>query len=168
MSTFGDGVFQFGGAPVGGMPGSGGLPMVPKSGGKVFIVGNNQKYGLIATALANSHDGDLILLAPYQDFDESGLSTPAGVDHVSIVGMGPQPRSCRWRNSTNASQPHITLRGAGWVIQNVYFSGSTTDYCVELLRDATYNSSESRILKNVFNGGSGHIESNGGVSNVII
>lgn len=102
------------------------------------------------------------------DVNESGLTTPTGIDFVSIIGAGNQPRSNRWRNTANAAEPHITLRKTGWSLHNIYFAGGTADYAVELLRDATWNSSETRILDCVFNGGSGHIQSNGGVANVII
>lgn len=165
FSNFPNGVASYG-IPQIGVPSIHSMPKLPN--GKVRIVGANGEYSTIASAVAACVDGDTILLTPGTDYDEKGINTPQGVDFVSIIGMGNQPRSTRWRNSANTASPHITLRGSGWTLRNIYFAGGTADYCVELLRDATYNASESRILGCIFNGGSGHIESNGGVSNVII
>lgn|SRR3990167_3863591 len=127
----------------------------------------NGLYQTITTAVAAATTGDVIIVAP-GDYDEHGISTPASVNFVTIVGTGNQPRACRWRNTANDAEPFITIRGNGWVLQNMYFAGGTADSCVELLRDATYNASESRILGCVFNGGTQHIEQNGGVANIII
>ena len=165
FTNFQNGATSFG-IPLGGVPEVFAVP--PEPNGRVRLVGANQEYGTVASAVNAAGDGDTIILVGPTTFDESGIETPAGVDNVSIIGMGNVPRSTRWRSNNNAASPHITLRGSGWTIRNVYFAGGTADYCVELLRDATYNSSETRIIDCIFNGGSGHIQSNGGVANVQI
>lgn len=137
------------------------LPIPKARTGRIWVLGDgvvSPDAPDIETAVNNCKDGDTIVLTGPEDYDESGILTPAGVDNVSIIGSGNVPRSTRWRNSANADEPMITVRGTGWLFQHIYFAGATKQACIRFLKDATYNASESRVLGCVFNGGTCHIE----------
>lgn len=169
MTTVSDGLYQYGGAPAGAIPGlGGGFPMPAKPRGRVLIVGSSQQYGTIASAVSKAIDGDTILLSPYADYSEDNISTPTGIDHVTVIGMGNVPRATRWKSPANAANPFITVNGTGWVFQNIYFAGGTSGPCIKFLRDASHNASEGRVVGCVFNGGSAHIENTGACSNLAI
>ncbi len=164
LTNFSNGISSFGIPVIGGGVG---VFSIPPSKKGIRRVGANQKYGTIASAVADCQSGDTILLVGPGDFTESGISTPSGVTNVAIIGMGNVQRSTRWKNS-NAAEPFITVNASGWTFWNIYFAGGTAGPCIKLLRDASNNASESRIMSCIFNGGSCHIENTGACSNVRI
>lgn len=114
----------------------------------------------MARAIAAAVTGDVILFKG--DIEEQGISTPASVHYVTIIGMQTHQRNARWIHNGNLNSAFVTVRGLGWQFHNIYFAGGTANACIKFLRDATYNASEGRVLGCVFNGGNTAIENTGG------
>lgn len=119
----------------------------------------DEAMSTMARAIAAATTGDVILFKG--DIEEQGISTPASVNYVTVIGMQVHQRNARWIHNGNLNSAFVTVRGLGWVFQNIYFAGGTENSCIKFLRDATYNASEGRVLGCVFNGGNTAIENTG-------
>jgi len=102
------------------------------------------------------------------------LSTPAGVNDVTIVGCGNKPRhdnltdaskkgAAAWRTGTGVTdKPLLIVRTQGWRIVNMLLAGPSAEACIQLLRDTTYDASHFSAIGCRFAGGKYGITNNGG------
>lgn len=106
------------------------------------------------------------------------ITAPLGVFDVTVIGAANLPRQATsaglptgggatWLAPTSpvAATPLLTLREAGWSIQNIFFSGPTDAACVQLNRaeDAVNpDASHASFYGNVFGGGLYGIQDVGG------
>jgi hypothetical protein len=146
MSTFPDGLFQYGGAPVG-------LPFFPalRKGAKVFfvdpVIGSDSASGLkpeaaldtVGAAFAKTTDkaGDVVILLG--DGSTTGTSRDAAIvwDHsnthligVTAPGLNKRARIAPPSASTDVGDysPYITLSGSGCIFANFsLFQGNSED-----------------------------------------
>lgn len=163
MTTYADGVFQWGGVPVA-APG----PISVFGGNALFVngyagtaaAGNN---GLAPESAFTTMDQALDVVRSGQTIYVIGnireqLVAPVGVFDVRIVGCGTRPRhadahtnnngyaTATWRApSSGAVSGQATLRllQQGWLVQNILFtSEGATAACVEVVRNAASGDSE--------------------------
>jgi hypothetical protein len=147
MTKFADGIFQYGGAPVG-------LPFFPalRAGAKVFFVdpasGDNSNSGLkpsaaldtVAAAFAKTTDkqGDVVVLLG--DGSTTGTSRDSAIvwDHsnthlIGVTAPAPNKRARIAPPSTDAADvdaytPYITVSGSGCIFSNFsLYQGNTED-----------------------------------------
>lgn len=194
MATFGDGVYQYGGSPVGT---SLDLSKIfsTKSKGRAWFVDPSQGTGGSGRSPKNAFttmdeafdhiaSGDIIYFVG--NISEQ-LSTPAQVFDVTIVGCGNRPRhadatptggsyaAATWKtpSSATAATPLLIVRQQGWKLVNILFDGPSDAAAVQIFRDGGSGNDERdgshlHVLKCKFVAGQNHIEFKGGPSQVRI
>ena len=138
-------------------------------------------YKTMSEAFSVVRRGDTIKL--YGKLREGGLTTPLNVTDVTIIGMGTKVRSGRteapvnnlmsgsadWTNSVNnKTNPILTIISAGWSIENIHFSNTTTNIStIRLDRNGSNRAANyTQIINSYFYGGLRGIEDNGGNAQV--
>jgi hypothetical protein len=131
----------------------------------------DRPFKTMARAFTAISSGDVIHLrgGVYEN-----LTTPAGVTDVTIIGESTKPRhdhltdaqkmgAAAWRTASGVTnQPLLIVRSQGWRIVNLLLAGPSAETCIQLLRDATYDSSHFSAIGCRFAGGKYAITNNGG------
>lgn len=191
MTTVSDGLFQFGGVPVGTNLDTNKIFSTSTQGRAWFVNtadgtnGNGrspaQAFTTMQSAFNNLASGDIIYFVG--KVTES-LTTPVQVFDVTIVGCGNLPRTAdstptggnyaasSW-TSAAAGTPALKIIQQGWRLINIFYTAPASAAAVQLFRDggagnAERDASHANIVGCHFSGGQNHIEFNGGLTNVVI
>ena len=158
MSTFADGVFQYGGVPVGTSLGTSKIFSTPTKGRAWFVDATNgsnvdgkspkRAFTTMAQAFSVLKSGDIIYFVGKV---QEQLVTPVNVFDVTIVGCGNSPRhadsapvggntaTAQWGapSTGTAAQATVRVLQQGWRFINILFTAIDTNAaCIELVRDA--------------------------------
>lgn len=168
MTTVADGLFQYGGVPVGVNPPFGKIfnnPYAAYKKGRAWFVdasyggngdGKSPKtaFSTMDQAFDNLHSGDIIYATG--NIREQ-LVTPVQVFDVTVIGCGNQPRNadsspdggqyaaCTWRAPASpvAAQATVRVLQQGWTFYNILFGmGDVNSAGVEVVRNADAGDSE--------------------------
>jgi hypothetical protein len=154
MTTFGDGVYQFGGVPV-----------ASASGAQVFgnawfvdnVVGldgnSGEKPGdpvqTIARAVALCGAGDTIYInATGTDYSEN---VTLATNRVTLMGCASAPREVNWTVGT-ANTTCLVITGKGCRVSSLGFrpNGATTGYAIDLQDDAAGTKAYNTVIDNCY------------------
>jgi hypothetical protein len=163
MTTFGDGVFQYGGSPVGAVLGTSKIFSTPYKGRAWFVDATKSTSGTgrtpkgafttMAQAFNVVQSGDIIY---FVGKIREQLVTPVQVFDVTIVGCGNRPRhadaapvggdvgTATWAApaSPTAGQALVRVLQQGWRFINILFAGSAGCASIELVRNAASGNDE--------------------------
>ena len=113
------------------------------------------------------------------------LTSPTGAAHVTIIGVGNKPQhadthplnletaAATWKLPASGSTdaPLLIIRNPGWRIENILFAAHSSDYAIELQRNAIEDATEQdashlTVIGCRFASGQGGINDTGGCFNV--
>lgn len=135
----------------------------------------------IGQAVSQADDGTTIGL--FGVFTEE-VTTPLGLNDVTLVGMGNQPRQATtsgvpngggatWLSPTSGTAALLTIRGQGWRVQNIYLNNSATAApCIDVLNagdpPAAASGEHTQILGCVFTGADDGVKLSDGANFITI
>ena len=178
MSTVDDGLYQWGGVPVGSNT------MTEMFAGNVWFVDNvnglagnsgespTQALSTITLGVAAAAAGDVIYVrGTGTDYDEA---VTLSLDRVTLIGVGNTPRQVGW--NSDADTTCLTITGRYFRVSGFGFrpDGATTGYAINLADDTTSNNySYDTVIDNNYFRSTGttckaHILANGCPENVKI
>lgn len=194
MTTFSDGLYQYGGMPVG-FDFMTSKVFATNTKGRAWFVdadasGRNtgktprNAFTTMDAAFDSLGNGDIIYFVGNVDEE---LTTPAQIFDVTIVGCGNQPRhadatpaggdkaAATWKSpsSPTAATPLLIVQQQGWKLMNILFDGPSDAAAVQVFRDggagnAERDGSHIHIVGCKFVAGQNHIELKGGLSQCVI
>jgi len=164
MTTFADGVFQYGGLPVGGNA-FGKLFSTPTKGRAWFVdtavgtsgTGKSPKsaFSTMAQAFSNLQSGDIIyfvgkvteqLVTPVQVFDVTIIGGGNRPRHADVTPAGGNSAASQWgppASGAISGQATVRVLQQGWRFFNILFTmESATAAGIELVRNAASGNSE--------------------------